>query len=59
MALPHYDLLDSILHTQLPKPGKVGAEEVHRVMKSYNVNEPQANAILKSLSTEGFALIQG
>lgn len=59
MALPHYDLLDSILHTQLSKPGKIGTEEVHRVMKAYNVNEPQANAVLKSLSTEGFALIQG
>ena len=59
MALPHYDLLNSILHTQLSRPGKVGTEEVQRVMKAYNVNEPQANAILKSLSTEGFALIQG
>ncbi|TBU62332.1 SEN1 N terminal-domain-containing protein [Dichomitus squalens] len=59
MALPHYDLLDSILRTQLPKPNKVDSGEVQRVMKAYNVNEPQANAILKSLDTEGFALIQG
>lgn len=59
MALPHYDLLDSILHSQLPRPGNVASDEVHKVMKAYNVNEPQANAILKSLSTEGFALIQG
>lgn len=59
MALPHYDLLDSILHTQLPKPSRVDSSEAQKVMKTYNVNEPQANAILKSLATEGFALIQG
>ena len=59
MALPHYDLLDSILRTELPRPGKVDSDEIHKVMKAYNVNEPQANAILKSLDTEGFALIQG
>ncbi len=59
MALPHYDVLDSILYTRLPRPSKVEPGEVQRVMKTYNVNEPQANAILKSLDTEGFALIQG
>lgn len=59
MALPYYDLLDSVLHTHLPKPARVDAGEVRRVMDTYKVNEPQANAILKSLATEGFALIQG
>ncbi|KAI0354940.1 hypothetical protein OH77DRAFT_1542922 [Trametes cingulata] len=59
MALPHYDLLESVLHTELPRPSKVDPREVERVMNAYKVNEPQANAILKSLSTEGFALIQG
>ena len=59
MALPYYDLLDSVLYTQLPKPARVDASEVQRVMSAYKVNEPQANAILKSLATEGFALIQG
>ncbi|TFK91118.1 hypothetical protein K466DRAFT_515953 [Polyporus arcularius HHB13444] len=59
MALPHYDVLDSILYTRLPRPSRVEPGEVQRVMKTYNVNEPQANAILKSLDTEGFALIQG
>ncbi|KAI0670809.1 SEN1 N terminal-domain-containing protein [Trametes maxima] len=59
MALPHYDLLDSVLHARLPKPSRVDSGEYQRVMKTYSVNEPQANAILKSLGTEGFALIQG
>ncbi|KAI0632099.1 SEN1 N terminal-domain-containing protein [Trametes polyzona] len=59
MALPHYDLLDSVLRTELPRPSKVDSAEVQRVMSTYKVNEPQANAILKSLATEGFALIQG
>ncbi|KAI0761963.1 SEN1 N terminal-domain-containing protein [Trametes elegans] len=59
MALPHYDLLDSVLRTELPRPAKIDSAEVQNVMKTYSVNEPQANAILKSLATEGFALIQG
>ena len=59
MALPHYDLLDSILYGQLPKAPTVNVDEIRRVMETYNVNEPQANAILKSLNTDGFALIQG
>ncbi|KAH9922778.1 SEN1 N terminal-domain-containing protein [Epithele typhae] len=59
MSLQYYDLLDIVLHGQLPRVPKVDKDEVQRVMKSYKVNEPQANAILKSLDTEGFALIQG
>ena len=59
MALPHYDLLDSILYGRLPKAPTVNVDEIRRVMETYNVNEPQANAILKSLNTDGFALIQG
>ncbi|KAI0335924.1 hypothetical protein GY45DRAFT_1316694 [Cubamyces sp. BRFM 1775] len=59
MALPYYDLLDSVLHTRLAKPARIDSSEVQRVMDAYKVNEPQANAILKSLATEGFALIQG
>lgn len=33
--------------------------EVQRTMKTYDVNEPQAKAILGSTRIEGFALIQG
>ncbi|EIW59483.1 uncharacterized protein TRAVEDRAFT_71533 [Trametes versicolor FP-101664 SS1] len=59
MALPHYDLLDSVLHAQLSQPSRTDSGEVQKVMTTYKVNEPQANAIIKSLATEGFALIQG
>ncbi|KAI0822260.1 SEN1 N terminal-domain-containing protein [Trametes gibbosa] len=59
MALKAYDVLDSVLHSQLAQPSKVDPAEVRSVMSAYKVNEPQANAVLKSLATEGFALIQG
>ncbi|KAH9854663.1 SEN1 N terminal-domain-containing protein [Lenzites betulinus] len=59
MALKAYDVLDSVLHSRLARPPTVDQAEVQKVMSAYKVNEPQANAILKSLGTEGFALIQG
>lgn len=33
--------------------------KIEEAMKNYNVNEPQAKAILGAMSTKGFALIQG
>jgi senataxin len=37
----------------------LSAQEVQDAMHSYQVNEPQAKAILGALSVKGFALIQG
>lgn len=59
MAMPHYECADFILKPQLPKPMPVDHKEVQLTMTKYNVNEPQARAILSALRTDGFTLIQG
>ncbi|OSX59822.1 hypothetical protein POSPLADRAFT_1048291 [Postia placenta MAD-698-R-SB12] len=59
MALPYYDMLDSILQARLTRPGDIAMPEVQRTMSTYNVNEPQARAVLYSLKADGFALVQG
>jgi senataxin len=59
MGLPHYDCADFILKPQLPKPPRLDHTEVEVAMTKYNVNEPQARAIVSALRTDGFTLIQG
>ena len=38
---------------------KHSTSEIELAMKTYDVNEPQAKAILGALEVKGFALIQG
>jgi senataxin len=59
MGLPYYDLIESVLRPRLSKIANVDPKEIKQVMTTYNVNEPQALAILSTLKTDGFALIQG
>ena len=59
MAMPYYDCADFILKPHLPKPPCVDQKEVQLTMSKYNVNEPQARAIISALRTDGFSLIQG
>ena len=59
MGLPNYDLCPVILRPKLPEPARTNPTEVADAMKSYNLNEPQAKAILSALRTDGFSLIQG
>lgn len=59
--MPYYepDILRAILEAKprdLPEVSDVTAE---KAMKCYNVNEPQARAIIAAMRVEGFALIQG
>ncbi len=59
MAMPHYDCADFIFKPHFPKPTPVDQKEVQLTMTKYNVNEPQARAIISALRTDGFSLIQG
>ncbi|PCH40128.1 helicase sen1 [Wolfiporia cocos MD-104 SS10] len=59
MALPYYDLCDTILQAKLTSPSVPDSSEVSRTMSSYKVNEPQAKAILYSLNGQGLTLVQG
>lgn len=60
-GMPYYepDILDAILEAKprdLPEVTDVTAQ---KAMDRYNVNEPQARAIIGAMRVEGFALIQG
>lgn len=59
LSLRHNDLLTFILRPSLSVAPQVAPKELRETMDAYKVNEPQAAAILKSLNTAGFSLIQG
>ncbi|KAI5986161.1 SEN1 N terminal-domain-containing protein [Pisolithus albus] len=59
MGLPYYDLFSTVMQPRLSGQPQLDRREVQETMSNYRVNEPQARAILSSLRTEGFALIQG
>jgi senataxin len=58
-GLPYYDLFDSIMKPRPAKLPEISSSRIRQAMETYRVNEPQAGAILGSLDSEGFALIQG
>lgn len=59
MALPYYDFCNTILQPVLSKRPVTDTSEINRTMTSYKLNEPQAKAVLSSLQTDEFSLIQG
>ncbi|TDL22217.1 hypothetical protein BD410DRAFT_898486 [Rickenella mellea] len=59
MSLPYYDLSEQIIKPRLSSVPPFETSEVKRAMSSFQVNEPQAKAILASMKTDGFSLIQG
>ncbi|KIJ54640.1 hypothetical protein M422DRAFT_220966 [Sphaerobolus stellatus SS14] len=58
-ALKHYDFFSLVLKPRLSPIPKFAPSQIERAMKTHQVNEPQAAAILGSMQTEGFSLIQG
>ncbi|KAI8461259.1 SEN1 N terminal-domain-containing protein [Phakopsora pachyrhizi] len=58
-SLPYLTLADDILDAKLTPPVAASAEQLSKVMKYQQVNEPQGRAIISSLATPGFSLIQG
>ncbi|KAI0269828.1 SEN1 N terminal-domain-containing protein [Gloeopeniophorella convolvens] len=59
MAMPHYDCADLILKPRLPQLPRVEERDLQQTMSKYNVNQPQARAIVSAMRTDGFSLIQG
>ncbi|KAJ3716910.1 SEN1 N terminal-domain-containing protein [Lentinula raphanica] len=59
VAAQHYDFADRILRPYLALPVTVDDQEVKRITEKYQVNEPQAKAIVNALQSDGFVLIQG
>ena len=58
-ALPYYDLFDHVLRPKLSPIPVINPKDIKEAMALHKLNEPQAVAILGSMQTEGFALIQG
>ncbi|KAJ3513039.1 hypothetical protein NLJ89_g3171 [Agrocybe chaxingu] len=58
-SLPHSSQLEVILKPSLPRVPDPDTRYVRETMSTLKVNEPQAIAILKAMTNEGFTLIQG
>jgi ATP-dependent RNA/DNA helicase, senataxin len=58
-ALPYYDFYPEIMRPRLAGVPQLPASQVEQAMKVYHVNKPQAIAILGSMQTDGFSLVQG
>lgn len=59
MAVPYYDSFSMVMQPRLSGHPRLESREIEQTMATYGFNEPQARAILSSLRTPGFALIQG
>jgi senataxin len=61
MGLPYYEsaILSDILAGRSANMPRLADWEVEEAKESYDVNEPQARAILGAMGVQGFALIQG
>ena len=59
MAAPYFDLFSDVIRGRVAPKVTLASDEIRKAMQGYQVNEPQARAILGSLATEGFSLIQG
>jgi senataxin len=53
------DLMEEILSARVNPLPSVEESEIIECMKTHDVNEPQAKAVLGALRNEGFSLIQG
>ncbi|PPQ66263.1 hypothetical protein CVT24_007281 [Panaeolus cyanescens] len=59
VALQYNKMCASIMNPSLEKPPTQPPSAIQEVMGRYNVNEPQATAILNAISVSSFSLIQG
>ena len=59
MCAPYLDLRQQVLKAEVPPLRVVDPAQRAALMELYQLNEPQANAIIGSLRTRGFSLIQG
>lgn len=59
MGLPYYRAFDIIMQPTLSPPPNVSESDIRQAMEGHKLNHPQAKAVLSSLGTNGFSLIQG
>ena len=59
MCMQYYDLRKEILTARPSDIVEPSAAQVAKTQEVYNVNEPQAKAIISATTGTGFTLIQG
>lgn len=59
LGAQYYDLFDEIIRPRAVELPYIPRDRLLAATKTFNVNEPQAQAILGSFQMEGFSLIQG
>jgi senataxin len=59
MGVAYYDLFQSVMDPPRRPLYSASFKDINEVMRTYEVNEPQARAIYGSLQATGFSLIQG
>jgi senataxin len=59
MGMNHYDWADAVYESRIDAPVVPAESHVRKVMLAQKLNNPQARAVIASLETPGFSLIQG
>lgn len=59
LCMQYYDLRDEILTAKPSELEEHSETAIAKTKEAYDVNEPQAKAIISSVSSTGFTLIQG
>lgn len=59
ITLPYCELLPDVLDPHPLVSQDKTPEQIKKACSAFQVNIPQANAILKTIQTKGFSLIQG
>lgn len=59
MGIGQYDWADTVFQARMNSPATPSEPSIQNAMAAYRLNYPQARAVLSSLETAGFSLIQG
>ena len=59
MGMNHYDWADVVYESRIDAPVIPAESHIRKVMAAQRLNNPQARAVVASLETPGFSLIQG
>lgn len=59
MGMNHYDWADAVYKPQIGTPMTPTEPQIRKAMVAHKLNYPQARAVVSSLETRGFSLIQG
>jgi senataxin len=59
MGMNNYDWADAVYGSRIDAPVVPAESQIRKIMQTQKLNNPQARAVISSLETLGFSLIQG